>query len=383
MAVSKRGATKASEDETLDRSHRASVPRLPDPAAARRPRPRAHHLAVQPEGRRRQDDDDHQPRRRARRATAARCSRSTSTRRARCRPGSASRPTRSRRSTTCCSTRKRDPHEVDRAHARREPRRHPGEHRPLGRRGAPRQRGRARADRSSRALRKVSADYDVILIDCQPSLGLLTVNALTASHGVLIPLECEFFALRGVAMLIETIDKVRDRLNPTITLDGVLATMYDSRTLHSREVLERVVDAFGDDVLETVIGRTVKFPDASVVGHADHRVRARARRRPGLPAAGAGAGRPWRCRLTTPTLRRPRRAGRRVSGRARVPRLAGRVRRPVRPAADAALEARARHHRGVAVAVTTSSSPTCGSSAPTKSSKRHPSSSSSRRPCST
>ena len=118
----------------------------------------------------------------------------------------------------------------------------------------------------SRVLRQVSAEYDVILIDCQPSLGLLTVNALTASHGVIIPLECEFFALRGVALLIETIDKVRDRLNPSITLDGLLATMYDPRTLHSREVLERVVDAFGDDVLETVIGRTVKFPDASVAG---------------------------------------------------------------------------------------------------------------------
>jgi len=117
-----------------------------------------------------------------------------------------------------------------------------------------------------RVLRKVAGEYDVILIDCQPSLGLLTVNALTASHGVLIPLECEFFALRGVALLIETIDKVRDRLNPSIELDGVLATMYDPRTLHSREVLERVVEAFGDDVLETVIGRTVKFPDASVSG---------------------------------------------------------------------------------------------------------------------
>ncbi|PPL19249.1 MULTISPECIES: ParA family protein [Microterricola] len=115
-------------------------------------------------------------------------------------------------------------------------------------------------------LRKVSDDYDVVLIDCQPSLGLLTVNALTASHGVLIPLECEFFALRGVALLIETIDKVRDRLNPAIQLDGILATMYDSRTLHSREVLDRVVEAFGDKVLETVIGRTVKFPDASVAG---------------------------------------------------------------------------------------------------------------------
>jgi chromosome partitioning protein len=118
----------------------------------------------------------------------------------------------------------------------------------------------------SRVLRQVAGEYDVILIDCQPSLGLLTVNALTAAHGVLIPLECEFFALRGVALLIETIDKVRDRLNPSITLDGLLATMYDPRTLHSREVLERVVEAFGDDVLETVIGRTVKFPDASVSG---------------------------------------------------------------------------------------------------------------------
>jgi len=118
----------------------------------------------------------------------------------------------------------------------------------------------------SRVLRQVAGEYDVILIDCQPSLGLLTVNALTAAHGVLIPLECEFFALRGVALLIETIDKVRDRLNPSIKLDGLLATMYDARTLHSREVLERVVEAFGDDVLETVIGRTVKFPDASVSG---------------------------------------------------------------------------------------------------------------------
>lgn len=124
----------------------------------------------------------------------------------------------------------------------------------------------AREQTLARVLRKVSSEYDVILIDCQPSLGLLTVNALTASHGVIIPLECEFFALRGVALLIETIDKVRDRLNPTISLDGLLATMYDPRTLHSREVLERVVEAFGDDVLETVIGRTVKFPDASVSG---------------------------------------------------------------------------------------------------------------------
>ncbi len=113
-------------------------------------------------------------------------------------------------------------------------------------------------------LRKVSGDYDVILIDCQPSLGLLTVNALTASHGVLIPLACEYFALRGVALLIETVDKVRDRLNPSLELDGIIATMYDPRTLHAREVLERVVSTFDDKVFDTVISRTVKLPDASV-----------------------------------------------------------------------------------------------------------------------
>ncbi|MBX3104799.1 MAG: ParA family protein [Microbacteriaceae bacterium] len=122
----------------------------------------------------------------------------------------------------------------------------------------------AREQILARVLRKVANDYDAILIDCQPSLGILTVNALTASHGVLIPLECEFFALRGVALLVETIEKVRDRLNPALELDGILATMYDPRTLHSREVLERVQDTFGNQVFKTVIARTVKFPDASV-----------------------------------------------------------------------------------------------------------------------
>ena len=115
-----------------------------------------------------------------------------------------------------------------------------------------------------RAIKPVLGDYHVVLIDCQPSLGLLTVNALTAAHGVVIPLECEFFALRGVALLVETIEKVQDRLNPRLEIDGILATMYDGRTLHSREVVARVVEAFGDRVFHTVIGRTVKFPDATV-----------------------------------------------------------------------------------------------------------------------
>jgi chromosome partitioning protein len=113
-------------------------------------------------------------------------------------------------------------------------------------------------------LHKVKDEYDVIFIDCQPSLGLLTVNALTAAHGVLIPMATEFFALRGVALLIQTIEKVKARTNPTLQLDGLIPTMHDNRTLHSREVLERLQEAFPGMVFQTAIGRTVKFPDATV-----------------------------------------------------------------------------------------------------------------------
>ena len=122
----------------------------------------------------------------------------------------------------------------------------------------------AREQILARVLRPVLDDYDVVLIDCQPSLGLLTINALTAAHGVIIPLECEFFAMRGVALLVETIEKITDRLNPRLQVDGIVATMYDGRTLHSREVVASVVDHFGDQVFHTVISRTVKFPDASL-----------------------------------------------------------------------------------------------------------------------
>ncbi|MGI5199208.1 ParA family protein [Streptomyces sp. CA-288835] len=124
----------------------------------------------------------------------------------------------------------------------------------------------ARESTLQRALKPLMADYDFIVIDCQPSLGLLTVNALTAAHKVIVPLECEFFALRGVALLTETIEKVQERLNPELELDGILATMYDSRTVHSREVLARVVEAFDDHVYHTVIGRTVRFPETTVAG---------------------------------------------------------------------------------------------------------------------
>ena len=108
--------------------------------------------------------------------------------------------------------------------------------------------------------------YDFVLIDCQPSLGLLTVNALACADSVLIPMECAYFSLRGLALLNDTVNKVRDRLNPKLTLSGILVTMFDSRTLHSREVMERVVQVFGDIVFDSVINRTVRFPETSVAG---------------------------------------------------------------------------------------------------------------------
>ncbi|MBD3688725.1 ParA family protein [Nanchangia anserum] len=122
----------------------------------------------------------------------------------------------------------------------------------------------AREHALDRVLRVVSDNYDVIIVDCQPSLGLLTVNALSAAHGVIIPVETEFFALRGVALLIDSIERVRDRINPKLKIDGFLATMVDTRTVHAREVLQRLTETFGDLVFDTQIKRTIKFPDASV-----------------------------------------------------------------------------------------------------------------------
>ncbi|MDD7465873.1 MAG: ParA family protein [Actinomycetaceae bacterium] len=122
----------------------------------------------------------------------------------------------------------------------------------------------AREQTLARVLRPVLGDYDVVIIDCQPSLGLLTVNALTAAHGVIIPLEAEFFAMRGVALLMEQIERVQERLNPRLTVDGVLLTMVDTRTIHAREVIQLVRDQFGAQVFDTQIARTVKFPDATI-----------------------------------------------------------------------------------------------------------------------
>jgi len=118
----------------------------------------------------------------------------------------------------------------------------------------------------ARALRPVMKEYDFIILDCQPSLGLLTVNALACSHGVIIPMECEYFSLRGLALLTDTVEKVSDRLNFDLEILGILVTMFDRRTSHAREVMSRVVEVFGDRVFDSVITRTVRFPETSVAG---------------------------------------------------------------------------------------------------------------------
>ena len=112
-------------------------------------------------------------------------------------------------------------------------------------------------------LRQVTDEYDVIIIDCQPSLGLLTVNALTAADGVIIPVAAEFFALRGVALLMQSIEKVQSRINPSLEVYGVLVTMF-THTLHCDEVLQRIYEAFQGKVFHSVISRSIKLPDSTV-----------------------------------------------------------------------------------------------------------------------
>lgn len=124
----------------------------------------------------------------------------------------------------------------------------------------------AREQALARALAPAMGDYDVVLIDCQPSLGLLTVNALTAAHGVIVPVEAEFFAMRGVALLMDIVGKVQDRLNDSLVIDGMLITRYFGGTIHAKQVMGRMVEAFGDDVFHTVIPRTIRFPESETGG---------------------------------------------------------------------------------------------------------------------
>ncbi len=124
----------------------------------------------------------------------------------------------------------------------------------------------AREQTLMRVLAPLRTGYDFIFIDCPPSLGLLTINGLTAADGVIIPLECEYYALRGMALLMDSIDRIRERLNPRLNIDGIVATMYDPRTLHGKEVMARVKEAFGRNLFDTVIRKTIRFAEAPVAG---------------------------------------------------------------------------------------------------------------------
>ena len=117
-----------------------------------------------------------------------------------------------------------------------------------------------------RALTPLKEFYDVILIDCQPTMGQLTINALVASDEVIVPLQCEYFALHGFIELKGNLDKVKNFLNPELKLIGILATMYDRKTLHNREVLGAILEKYPEDVFETIIAKTIRFPETTVVG---------------------------------------------------------------------------------------------------------------------
>ncbi len=119
-----------------------------------------------------------------------------------------------------------------------------------------------RAHRLQRAFSTLSSKYDYILIDCPPSLSLLTVNAMTAANSVLVPLQCEFFALEGLSQLLQTIDRVKQSLNPTLVVQGVVLTMFDRRNNLSQQVEDDVRDALGDLVYDTVVPRNVRLSEA-------------------------------------------------------------------------------------------------------------------------
>jgi chromosome partitioning protein len=117
-----------------------------------------------------------------------------------------------------------------------------------------------------KALQQVTKDYDYILIDTPPSLGLLTINALVASSGVIVPVQCEYLSLRGLVQLENTMTMIRENLNPNVKIIGILPTMFDGRTLHSREAIEILQENFGDLLFNTRIRKTIRFAEAPVKG---------------------------------------------------------------------------------------------------------------------
>ena len=124
--------------------------------------------------------------------------------------------------------------------------------------------GRERA--LEKALAPVKDDYNYVLIDTPPSLGLLTINALVAAHGVIVPVQCEYLSLRGLVQLENTLTMIRENLNPEVGIQGILPTMYDKRTLHSREAVEILEENFGDLVFGTKIRKTIRYAEAPVKG---------------------------------------------------------------------------------------------------------------------
>jgi chromosome partitioning protein len=125
--------------------------------------------------------------------------------------------------------------------------------------------GRERA--LEKAIAPVKETYDYILIDTPPSLGLLTINALVASNGVIVPVQCEYLSLRGLVQLENTLSMIRENLNPDVGIEGILPTMYDSRTLHAREAVEILQENFGELVFNTRIRKTVRYAEAPVKGN--------------------------------------------------------------------------------------------------------------------
>jgi chromosome partitioning protein len=123
-----------------------------------------------------------------------------------------------------------------------------------------------REDLLKRGLKRLKSPYNFILIDCPPSLGMLTIAALATAEGVIVPLSCSFLSLRGLRQLTETLEKVKEELNPKLNLSGILLTHFDRRTRHSREVVDRVRQFYGKKVFKSIIPRTVRFQEAPVLG---------------------------------------------------------------------------------------------------------------------